>query len=201
MSAAEEAGELGETGEEAGDLGETGEGAARVAGETPARTEGEEEKGREEGPGTQAFADILDLDVFSYFDKGYKPKLRMYKGQPYILLRLGERTEKWVCPSSEERWAAINKLYNSWLAGKQEKEGATQRGASQRTGGLLRAELEKPKAITKSVTLETSTLMWYEWALTKGFRGDLGQFLNEVTKAYFTEKGLELVLAVKEVEG
>jgi hypothetical protein len=135
--------------------------------------------------------------------EGWRPRVKTVKGNRYLVLSKGSE-DKGFGRLDQELWNVVSQLRSG------EPPPATTRRlltfeeqrdqASRRPSGVLKVKLDKPKAIPSAVTLETSTLMWYEWALTKGFRGDLGQFLNEVTKAYFTEKGLELVLAVKEVE-
>jgi hypothetical protein len=64
--------------------------------------------------------------------------------------------------------------------------------------GLMGIGVQPPPALSRTVVVDTTTLVYYEWLKSKGWDGDLSTFLNEVVREYFHLKGIELAIVIKE---
>ncbi|MEM2905019.1 MAG: hypothetical protein QW587_04690 [Candidatus Bathyarchaeia archaeon] len=108
--------------------------------------------------------DELVEEALSYFSRGYKPaRKKRQDGVPFIILRLGNKTQTWLCPYTPELWRKVSQLYDEWRM-KQSLPPSRGNPARDRVSGLLTAELAPPEAVARRIGLSTTTLDWYEWA-------------------------------------
>jgi len=161
-----------------------------------------EEKENEEL--TEIPEDWKTIPIQDYFDKGFRPYIRISKGRRYITLKRG-RYEKSLGPYSEERWKLLlslrpemERMEDDYIKNIPEPKTRSQRRAK---SSLLNVRLDPPPTLPRSIQLHPRTLAYYEWAVSKGYDKSIGDFLNEVCYAYFLEKGIEPVIYVVKKEG
>jgi hypothetical protein len=144
------------------------------------------------------------------FEDGFRPYIRFVgkDKKMYIVLRKGNNevslgpftNEKWnlllsICPEDVRSRVKMPKVIEQ---GKPESVEQRRPKVATRTG--FQVALGKLQQLPRSVTLDLKTLMYFEWARSKGFDGTLDDFINQVVQAYFLEHGLEPVILVKGVE-
>jgi len=151
------------------------------------------------------------IPIQDYFAKGFKPRIKRKGGREYITLRRGDR-EKSLGPYSEERWELIMSMYphRMYEEYRQRMEAETAKEYSEKVpppsrkrspvSKLLSVTLSKPPPLSTKITVDTRTLLYYQWAVERGYDGTLGDFLNECVYAYFQEKGIEPVIYVQKRE-
>jgi hypothetical protein len=144
-----------------------------------------------------------EVPIQDLFSKGWKPYRKTVEGKTYIVLRKGEYMKS-LGPYSEDRWELLLSMYPYKLTYR--GEGFSQAAASQSLpqtqgkeakGNILSVGIDKPPSLPRQVKLSLKTLMYYEWAKSKGFSGGLEDFLNQVCEAFFLEHGLEPVIVVR----
>lgn len=152
------------------------------------------------------------IPIQDYFDKGFRPYKHNVDGKLYITLKKG-RFEKSLGPYSEDRWQLLLSMYPKKIIEARRSEERKKvedyeylksvpepRSSSRRRSALLKVSLAPPPSLPRTIEINPKTLSYYEWALSKGYKGSLGDFLNEVCYAYFAEKGIEPVIYIVEKE-
>lgn len=154
------------------------------------------EEGNSEKEKTEMPPDWEGIPIKDFLKRGFSPYQRVSKnGKIYITLKRG-KIEKGLGPFTEEKWALLNKMYEEVQA--EMRKQAEQSGAKLTVikNPLLSSSLTPPTTLAKQINVSTKTLLYYEWARSKGYNKQLGDFLNEVCYAYFTEHGIEPVIVV-----
>jgi hypothetical protein len=119
-------------------------------------------------------------EILKLFERGYWPRVKKIGGRRYITLRTARR-ERSLGPYSDERWRRLQELYQRFR-----EERAKEPGEPREI--RLTTRVTQPKSLPYRITIETKTLLYYEWARSKGYEGDLGEVLKEVCQTHFLEK-------------
>ena len=140
------------------------------------------------------------IPIQEYFSEGFKPQIyRKSNGKRYIVLRKGDRKIS-LGPYTDERWELIRSMYPRRLDEPPKVDLPPKLFPARNKSGMIVTTL-RAKIATKmpqSIDLSLKTLLYYEWAKSKGFPGDLSEFINQVCEAYFKEHGIEPVILVEE---
>jgi len=126
------------------------------------------------------------LPIADMVDKGWRPRVKAMGDRSYITMRYGSQ-ERSLGAFTEERWSLLMEMYPKLKTLSHKAIPATK-------GSLLRTDISKPQALKPSALISVETLAWYEWAQTRGYPGNLGDFLNEVVHDYFKREGLSVVI-------
>jgi hypothetical protein len=178
---------------------------------TEAETGGEETpEEKQELPEEWQFIPIKD-----YIVKGFKPYQKVVKGHRYMTLKRG-KFEKSLGLFSDEKWARLLSMYPTEEKVVEEK--AEPLSEAERAGrdtyidkvpdlpivkpgrSLMGVGFSPPPSLPRQVTVDTTTLIYYEWFKGKGYNGSLGDFLNETVQAYMMLKGVGLAVVIREEE-
>jgi hypothetical protein len=168
------------------------------------------EEGKDEGTEPKTEPKIPQewaaIPIQDYFDKGFKPYKRIKGERAYISLKRG-RYEKGLGPYTDEKWSILVSMYPHKLDERNEGDYLSRvppapvpNSRFKTRGNLLSVGLAPPPSLPRQMGINTRTLMYYEWAKSKGFDGPLGEFLNDVCYAYFLEHGIEPVIVVTQKE-
>ncbi len=135
------------------------------------------------------------------FDRGFRPRVKSVKGLRFITLRRGDE-EKSLGPYTESRWNLLTSMYP--VKTEPRKESTLPDELKGRKRGFLtnvaKIPLKATADLPRHVNVNLKTILYYEWVKSKGFPGDLGDFLNQVCEAYFGEHGIEPVMVIAEKE-
>lgn len=109
------------------------------------------------------------------------------EGGRYITLRRGGGGEPGAL------WRGVVSLISSMVTRTGVAEGPSR---ARRAGGpgLFTVRVAPPPPLTRRITITPEILIYYSWAVERGYDGGLGDFLNECVKASFTSKGIEPVM-------
>jgi len=157
----------------------------------------------------KASSEGVPANLSEFFKAGYRPNTRSRWGKSYIRLRQTAKPfkEHAIGEFDAKVWDDLQMAYNEFLkTGEAPKMGAASKALGEKEvkgrsrGGLLSASLQAPASLASRIGVDTTTLLYYEWATQHGYKKSLGEFLNEVTKTYFLKEGVEVVVALKEAE-
>jgi len=59
---------------------------------------------------------------------------------------------------------------------------------------LVRSLVSDYTPVVRKVVMNPRILMYYDYARSQGYDGDLGDFINEVVEGYFKERGIKIVV-------
>lgn len=126
-----------------------------------------------------------ELPIADMIDKGWRPRIKEKQdGRTYITLRFGNQ-ERSLGAYSDQNWKLLLDMYPK-LKSMIRDRGKGLRGK----GSLLATKIVKPKPLRGTTDISLETLAWFEWAQSRGYPGDLGDFINEIVQEYFRKEGL-----------
>lgn len=144
---------------------------------------------------------LAKFDLNEAFASGFRPYRRVAKNEGIFVTIQNSNSipkkETRIGRYSEELWNRVTDEYEKYASELMSKDDEKKKIGQARISGILRTRLTPPAPIPANIGLDSTTILYYEWARGKGFDGSLGDFLNEVTRSYFRQQGLELAVVVR----
>lgn len=139
-----------------------------------------------------------NLPLQEMVDKGYKPRIRRMRDQEYMSLRKG-KNERGLGLYSVEKWDLLMEMFPK-LQDDSQDDIAEGLPISQKpnhlvgSGGLLGTKMKRPDSLSGGIGFSLETLKWFEWSKSKGYKGNLSDWVDNIIQDYFTEHGYALAV-------
>jgi hypothetical protein len=139
-----------------------------------------------------------NLPLQEMVDKGYRPRIRRMRDQEYMSLRKG-KNERGLGLYSPEKWDLLMEMFPKLQDDSQDDiaEGLPISQKPNRligSGGLLGTKMRRPDSLSGGIGFSLETLKWFEWSKSKGYKGNLSDWVNDIVQDYFTEHGYALAV-------
>lgn len=121
-------------------------------------------------------------------EQGWKPRIIRRRNSHYLTMRFGnqERSLGPATPKNLELFLTHYPDIGAMLSSSPRQQPAPPK--------VLTTPIQKPTQIGRSYQPTLEVLNWYDYCCDKGFRGELGDFVNQAVHSYFKIKNWKLAV-------